>query len=187
MTRRAGSKKRTRARAEREGVAYNAARRREEIEAGSVRRVGELLSDAIASWCERQLDKLLDDVAGNLAEDIEPITGLLLDEAAVHQLTAQPEMTYSEDVDEYDGGTVAMTAFADAELVLEGLMAKADAFSAADSGTVTVIDPDWNRHSARVLVEGTVMLELEFNAIASPADEAIEDFELVAARPRDLR
>jgi hypothetical protein len=74
-----------------------------------------------------------------------------------------------------------MHVFAEAALVIEGLMSKGDASMSEDSGLVEIIDFDYNRLDALVAVTAAQTVQVEFDATATLDAQSVDDVNFVSA------
>lgn len=187
-----GAKRRNRDRMRRDGVSYYEARRRETAEArrhrpsfasllGRPRSVDELLAEAAAGWASRQLgEPATDGVWGDL--HLPAVLDVVLDDPSIREVSISPDSVWSDVAESYeDGTTVATTAYATATVQVDGLLPNADAEALAEGGLVTVLDRDWNDHYTQVVVNESVAVEVEFNAIVDPEFETVHDLEALSA------
>lgn len=120
-----------------------------------------------------ELDRLLDADVASLG-DID-ITTLPVSEPTVAGFELDASTVYVDPVEEYEGGTLVCNVTATASLSVQGLMAKADAVAAVESGMAEYVDEDFNRHYALVLLREPRMLEVEFDATVTPEIEDVAD------------
>lgn len=181
MTREKKAKAAARALKASTGLAYVAARRitsapgDDEPEHSSPS-IEELLRPSLQSVCDGLADEPIDSLG-----DIEIPDLLNISEAAVSELLIDALMIDVQVIEEYDGGTKVCTVFAEANLVVEGLMSKSDAAASAESGLVEIIDFDYSRHYAQVVVAAGQAVQVQFDAIANPDAESVDDVSFVKA------
>lgn len=84
-------------------------------------------------------------------------------------------------ISEYDGGTVAINITVEAELTWEGMMFKAQAYSAVQAGQVEFIDEDFDNHYSQVQVIANAPVIAKFTGIADPHTESIASMEFEGA------
>lgn len=138
--------------------------------------IEELLKPYLQGVCDGLADEPIDSFG-----DIE-IPGLLdISEAAVSELQIDPLTIDVHVIEEYEGGTKVCTVFAEADLVVEGLMSKSAAAASAESGLVEIIDFDHNRHYAQVAVAAGQAVQVEFEATVTLDAESVDDVNLVQA------
>jgi hypothetical protein len=99
--------------------------------------------------------------------------------ATINRIDVVPETVIVDVVDDYEEGTTASNVQAEIELHVDGVMAKSDAIAAEGSGLVEILDNDFNRHDALVSVIAGIPAQVDFEAIATPEVESVEDLRLV--------
>lgn len=107
-----------------------------------------------------------------------------ISEAAVHELKVHTDTIDVHVVEEYEFGAKVCSVFAEAALVAEGLMAKADAAMSAESGLVEIIDFDYNPHYALVAVKSAQLVQVEFDATVTQVTvegDSVDDVNFVSA------
>lgn len=127
---------------------------------------------------EKQVPGIDLDVVGDL---VSLNADLRLFEATVQSMVANFDTLVVEETGEYEGGTVTINATVEAELVWEGLMMKAQAYSAVEAGQVEFIDADFNDHYSLVQVTEDEPVTVVFIGVADPHAESIESLEFEGA------
>ena len=87
--------------------------------------------------------------------DIEVPGSLNVSEAAVHKLQVHTSTIDVHVVEEFDNGSMVCSVFAEAALMVEGLMGKGDAAMSLANGLVEIINFDDNGLDALVAVTTT--------------------------------
>jgi hypothetical protein len=181
MTREKKAKAAARALKASTGLSYIAARRMtsgpgDDEPQHSIPSIEELLEPYLLGVCDGLADEPIDSLG-----DIEIPGFLQISEATVSALQINTLTIDVQVIEEYEGGTQVCTVFAEADLVVEGLMFKSDASAWVESGFVKIIDFDHNRHYARVIVAAGQAIEVEFDAIVTLDAESVDDVNFVKA------
>lgn len=162
------------------GLPYTAARRQALASGGGNGYFFPSIESLLMPYVKDICDDLVETAVDSLG-DVEPVDVPGLTEAEVRDLVVDLSTIDVQVVEEYEGGTEACSVFAVAELFIDGLMMKGEATMSADAGLVDVIEFDFNLHYSLVAVRQKQMIQLEFNAIATPDAESVEDFGFVGA------
>jgi hypothetical protein len=89
------------------------------------------------------LKHICDDFAGESIDslgDVEVSGQVTVGEAAVYQLQIDPSTVDAHVIEEFEGGTMLCSVFAEASLTVEGLMRKSDAAAAAENRLVQILE-----------------------------------------------
>ena len=97
----------------------------------------------------------------------------------MHQLQVDASTIDSQVVEEFEGGTMLCSVFAEASLIVEGLMGKNDAIVSAENRLVEILDLHYNPAYALVAITAPQPVEAEFNATVTPDVESVDDVNFV--------
>jgi hypothetical protein len=133
----------------------------------------ELLLGAVEGWAESQVNEPVDHVGapGGLALGIDLPSGM--SDPFVQEIVVHPTSLDVQVHEEFDGGTLGCNVTAEADVVIEGMMSKAEAISAETAGEVKFVDFDFTEHTASVAL--TAWIEATFIAIVTPESEMVDD------------
>jgi hypothetical protein len=140
----------------------------------STRSVENLVMPYLQHICDNLTDESIDSLG-----DVEVAGPVRVSEAAVHQLRVDASTIDSQVVEEFEGGTMLCSVFAEASLIVEGLMGKNDATVSAENRLVEILDFHYNRAYALVAITAPQPVEAEFNATVTPDAESVDDVNFV--------
>ncbi|MEX2291271.1 MAG: hypothetical protein WD794_13225 [Mycobacteriales bacterium] len=144
----------------------------------------DLVAANLSGACEDRLGEEVTSVFGVLGGagaggGVLLLDGMRVAEATIERLEINDAAVSVFEVETFEGGATASNAQAEAELFVQGVMAKGDAIASEASGLVEIIEPDLNRHDSLVAVVRGVPVELDFEAVVTSDTESVEDLRLV--------
>jgi hypothetical protein len=167
MTKNRRNKRKARGLAASTGSNYTSARR--QVTGGWT------LYRAVAADVEAILDKQLPGMSLESVGDLVLLNEHLdLSEATVQSLVADFDTLVVQTAEEFEGGTQAIHATVEAELVWEGLLMKMQAHALVQSGGAEFIDADFNDHYSLVQIVEDEPVTATLTGIADPHAESIE-------------
>jgi hypothetical protein len=174
-----------------EGISYTSARRAtpppppddyddlfppdEDIPRRSALSVEVLVKPLLQHKCDDLADEPVDSLG-----DVEVRGQVTVDEAAVHQLQIDPTTIDVHVIEEFEGGTMLCSLFAEASLTVEGLMRKNDAATAAEKSLVQILEHH-SQDYALVAITTPQAIQVEFDATVTPEAESVDDLNFVGA------
>lgn len=131
------------------------------------------------------LQHICDDFAGESIDSlghVEVSGQVTVGEPAVYQLQVDPTTIDVHLIEEFEGGTVLCSVFAEASLTVEGLMRKSDATAAAENRLVQILEHP-SQDYALVAITAPQAIQVEFDATVTPEAESVDDLNFISANP----